>query len=142
MDLLPPDLKKKIEEASTALQTFEQSAQKAAQKSKDLADAETDLAAAKRELSKAEGKITEKKQLVTIQKSAVKTAQNEADAIKAKKEALEKFLKTQAAYEAADGDKRKAGGGKKELEGMNLPADRKAATAAMPGLDLKDAQAV
>jgi hypothetical protein len=74
MDLLPPDLKKKIEEANAALQTFEQSTQKAAQKSKDLTDAETDLAAAKRELSKAEGKVTEKKQLATIQESAVKAA--------------------------------------------------------------------
>jgi hypothetical protein len=48
MDLLPPDLKKKIESASAALKTFEESTQKAALKSKDLTDAETDLAAAKR----------------------------------------------------------------------------------------------
>ena len=142
MDLLPPDLKKKIEEADAALQIFEQTAQKAAQKSRELTEAETNLAAAKRELNRVEGKAAEKKSLVKIQENAIKTAQDEADAIKAKKEALEKFLKTQAAYEAAGGDKRKVGGGKKELEGMNLPADRKAAAVAMPDLDLKDTQAV
>lgn len=142
MDLLPPDLKKKIEQAETALQAYTAATEKAAKKSKELTDAENDLATAKRDLTKAEGRVESKKQLITIQEEAVKAAKAETKAIEAKKVALEKFVKTQAAYEAAGGDRRKAGGGKEELAGMNLPADRKAAQAAVPGLDLKDAQAI
>jgi chromosome segregation ATPase len=66
----------------------------------------------------------------------------EADAIKSKIEALKKYQATTEAYEAVGGDKRKAGGGKAELAGLNLPADRKAAALAAPDLDLKNAEAV
>ena len=69
----------------------------------------------------------------------VDSAHEEANAIKAKIEALKKYQATAAAYEAAGGDKRKAGGGKTELEGLNLPADRSAAKKAAPGLDLGNA---
>lgn len=142
MELLPPDLKAKIEQADQAIKLFNTSLSKAEQKSEELATAEKNLANAKNELVKAEGKVQAKKSLVAIQEQAVQEAQKEAKAINEKKQALEKFLKTQEAYEKAGGDKRKAGGGKKELEGQNLPADRAAAASAVPGLDLKDTKAV
>lgn len=143
LDLLPPNLKKQIEEVSVALNAFSKAQAQAAQKSQALVDAETDLAAAQRELKKAEGKIQEKKALITAQQSLVNSTHAEADAIKAKIEALKKYQSTVAAYEAAGGDKRKVGGGKEELTGLNLPADRNAAKKVVaPDFDLGNAQAV
>ena len=150
LDLLPPNLKKQIEDASSALAAFSRATAQAEQKSQDLADAESQLVAAQKELKKAEGKVKDKQALVAAQATAVKTAHEEAAAIKEKLEALKKYQATVAAYEAAGGDKRKAGGGKEALAGMNLPADRKAAAAAAAdprGLDiqsvnLKDAASV
>lgn len=143
LDLLPPNLKKQIEEASVALDVFSKAQAQAAQKSQALVDAETDLAAAQRELKKAEGKVQEKKALIAAQQSLVNSTHAEADAIKAKIEALKKYQSTVAAYEAAGGDKRKVGGGKDELAGLNLPADRNAAKKVVaPGFDLGNTQAV
>lgn len=144
LELLPPNTKKRIEEAQSALATFQGTVTQASQKSKALTDAERDLASAEKELKKAQGKTSEKQQLVEIQKKAVTEAQNEAKAIKDKIDALKKYQSTAAAYDAAGGDKRKAGDktGKEELKGLNLPADRKAASIAAPDVDLKSAQEV
>ena len=142
LDLLPPNLKQQIEEAEKALANFANATAKAAEKTEELVSADNALTTAKKELQKAEGRVSEKKALIEAQKQLVKDAHAEADAIKDKIEALKKYQATYAAYEAAGGDKRKAGGGKAELEGLNLPADRKAAQSAIPGLDLKDAIAV
>lgn len=142
MDLLPPNLKKQIEDASAALVAFSKAQAQAAQKTQALIDAENDLAAAQKELKKAEGRVQEKQALIQAQKALVDSAHDEADAIKAKIDALKKYQATAAAYEAAGGDKRKAGGGKEELAGLNLPADRMAAKKAVPGLELGNAQAV
>jgi hypothetical protein len=76
----------------------------------------------------------------------VNAAHAEADAIKAKIEALKKYQATAAAYEAAGGNKSAKGDSKanagKGLKGLNLPGDRRAAVAAVPGLNPSDAQAV
>lgn len=142
MDLLPSELKSNIEKANTAFSAFNQTLKEAETKSKELTTAESSLASAKKKLAEAEGKSSEKKKLLEIQSQTVKNAKVEAQAILDKKKALEQFVKTQAAYEAAGGDKQKAGGGKKELEGMNLPADRQAAASLMPKVDLEDTKAV
>ena len=147
MDLLPPDLKKQIEEASVALATFSKAQAQAAQKSQALINAETELAAAQRELRKAEGKVQEKKALITAQQSLVDSTHAEADAIKAKIEALKKYQSTVAAYDAAGGNKSAKGDHRlnagKGLDGLSFQADRNAAKKAVaPGFDLGNAQAV
>lgn len=142
IDLLPPDLKKQVEGVSAALNNFAKVQGQASQKSQELVEAEKDLASAQKELKRVEGRVNEKKALIEAQKQLVDGAHAEAAAIKEKLEALKKYQTTAAAYEEAGGDKRKAGGGKAELEGMNLPADRRAATKLVPDLDLGNAQAV
>ena len=146
MELLPPDLKQKITEANAALGTFTKAQAQAAEKSQDLIDAEKQLATAQKELSKAEGKVSDKKALISAQQQMVDKANAEANAIKAKIDALKKYQSTAAAYDAAGGNKSAKGGSKanagKGLDGLNLPADRAAAQAAVPGLDLKNIQAV
>ena len=67
LDLLPPDLKKQIEDASSALAAFSKATAQAEQKTQDLVDAENQLAAAQKELKKAEGRAQDKKALVTAQ---------------------------------------------------------------------------
>jgi hypothetical protein len=64
LDLLPPNLKKQIEDASSALAAFSKATVQAEQKSQGLADAESQLAAAQKELKKAEGKVQDKQALV------------------------------------------------------------------------------
>lgn len=144
--MLPADAKKRIQETQAALATFEAATAAAAKKSEDLVEAERDLASAQKELKKAESRVSEKQQLLDIQSKAVKNSNDEADAIKNKIEALKKYQTTLAAYESAGGNKSAKGDSKanegKGLEGLNLPADRKAAQEAMPGLDLKSADAV
>lgn len=146
MELLPPDLKQKIADANTALGTFAKAQAQAAEKSQDLVDAEKQLATAQKELSKAEGKVSDKKALINAQQQMVDKTRAEADAIKAKLDALKKYQSTSAAYDAAGGNKSAKGSSKanagKGLDGLNLPADRAAAQAAVPGLDLKNAQAM
>ena len=146
LDLLPPNLKKQIEDASAALTAFSKATALAEQKTQDLTDAETQLASAQKELKKAEGRVQDKKALVAAQQQLVDAAHAEADAIKAKIEALRKYQATAAAYEAAGGNKSAKGDSKanagKGLEGLNLPGDRKAAVAAMPDLNPSDTQAV
>lgn len=146
IELLPPDLKQKIADANTALGTFTKAQAQAAEKSQDLIDAEKQLATAQKELSKAEGKVSDKKALISAQQQMVDKTNAEANAIKAKIDALKKYQSTTAAYDAAGGNKSAKGGSKanagKGLDGLNLPADRAAAQAAVPGLDLKNIQAV
>ena len=146
LDLLPPNLKKQIEDASSALAAFSKATAQAEQKTQDLVDAESQLATAQKELKKAEGRVQDKQALVTAQQQLVDAAHAEAEAIKAKIEALKKYQATAAAYEAAGGNKSAKGDSKanagKGLEGLNLPGDRKAAVAAVPGLNPSDAQAV
>ena len=144
IDLLPADAKKRIQEVQTALAAFETATAAAAQKSQDLVDAERDLASAEKDLRKAQGKVSEKQQLIDIQSRAVEESKDEAKAIKDKIDALKKYQSTLAAYENAGGNKSAKGDSKanegKGLEGLNLPADRKAAQGAMPvGMDLKSA---
>ena len=98
MDLLPPNLKKQIEDASAALATFSKAQAQAAQKTQALTDAENDLAAAQKELKKAEGRVQEKQALIQAQKALVDSAHDEADAIKAKIDVLKKYQATVAAY--------------------------------------------
>jgi hypothetical protein len=57
MDLLPPSLKKQIEEASAALKAFNKAKEQAEQKSKELLDAETELTSAEKELKKAGSRV-------------------------------------------------------------------------------------
>ena len=147
IDLLPADAKKRIQEVQTALAAFETTTAAAAQKSQDLVDAERDLASAEKDLRKAQSKVSEKQQLIDIQSRAVEESKDEAKAIKDKVDALKKYQSTLAAYENAGGNKSAKGDSKvnegKGLEGLNLPADRKAAQAAMPeGLDLKSTKDV
>ena len=145
IELLPPDLKKQVEDAQNALIAFSKSEAAAGQKTEELADAEKELISAQKELKKVEGRVQDRKALVAAQSAMVEETKAEANAIKAKIDALKKFQATNAAYEAAGGDKRMAGGNKAELAGLNLPADRKAAqsvAATVPGLDLKNAQSV
>ena len=135
MDLLPPDLKKKIEDIEKALTGFNKVQEQSKQKSEQLIQAEKNLKAAKEALLKAEEKQSTKKALVGIQEKAVEASKAEAKAILEKKNALEKFLKTQNSNK------------EKGLEGAasykNIPiGEIQGAKNAVPGLDLKDISAV
>lgn len=139
IELLPSDsnLRQKIQEANTALQTFGTATEQAEKKSQKLVSAEASLAKAQKDLSNSEGKISDKKKRISI-------AQAEIQEIEKKKKALEKFLETQTAYEKAGANKSRTGKntGIKELEGKNLPADRAAAKKVDPNLDLKNTEQV
>ena len=137
IELLPSDLRQKIQEANTALQTFSAATEQAEKKSQKLVNAEASLAKAQKDLSNSEGKISDKKKRISI-------TQAEIQEIEKKKKALEKFLETQAAYEKAGANKSRTGSntGIKELEGKNLPADRAAAKKTDPSLDLKNTEQV
>ena len=144
LELLPPDLKQKITEANTALANFSKVQSEAAKKSDELVTAEKDLAKAQKELKSAEGRVADKKALIKAQEAKVANDKAEAAAIKTKIDALKKYQATNAAYEKAGADKRRAGGSTKGVEGLNLPKDRAAAQGVANGLgiDLKDTKAV
>lgn len=137
MDLIPPNLKKQIEDANKAIENFAKAEAQAAKKSQELAQAETDLIKAEKERKKAEGKASEKTALIQATKA-------EIEEINKKREALKKFLETQKAYEEVGANKNFSGDktGKAELRGKSLPADRAAAKQLVPDLDLKDIEAV
>ena len=137
IDLLPADFKQRVKDAQAAVAAFATAYSAATTETKEMAEAQRDLAKAEREQKKAEGKVSEKTALIDATKA-------EITEIEKKKKALEKFLETQAAYEKAGANKSYSGDktGKQELQGKSLPADRAAAKAVDPNLDLKDAEAV
>jgi hypothetical protein len=57
MELLPPDLQKRIESASAAIAVFAKTQEMASKKSQDLVEAEKELTLAQKELKKAEGRV-------------------------------------------------------------------------------------
>jgi hypothetical protein len=146
LELMDESTKQRVVGIQKALEAYETTISEVSQASKDLAKNEEDLAAAEQELKKASAKASEKKQLVEIQKKAVEEANAEKKAIYEKLSALKQYQETLAAYEKAGGHKGAKGDSKvnegKGLGGLNLPADKKAAQAVMPELDLNSTKDV
>lgn len=146
LELMDESTRKKVEGIQKALEAYETTISKVSQASKDLAKVDEDLIIAEQDLKKASEKASDKKQLVEIQKKAVDEANAEKKAIYEKLTALKKYQETLAAYEKAEEHKGAKGDSKsnegKNLGNLNLPADKKAAQAAMPELDLESAKDV
>lgn len=140
LELIPPDLKSKIDAAKRAIASYIEVYSKTLEKTEDMIKADKELADAKKKLQEVQGKASEVKQLVDLQQKNVEAAKNEAKAIKDKQAALEKFLATQKEYEKTGADKRSSldtNSGK-----INYRADKNAAAKLVPSVDLSSVQAI
>ena len=127
MELIPSDLKNKIQQTEKALATFNKTQKDASQKSEELIAAEKELASAQNRLEQQQKKLNKNSALLTATKA-------EIDELTKKKLAIEKLLEVQRAYEASDGSK-----GKPYKE---LKKNQRAVEQVAPGVDVSNSAAI